>query len=94
VGSEKRFFAATVLGGRLHVDGIPEWGPWEASRLHWWPEDHLDLILLMTGDWKVGTGEELEAALKEPMRVAPTRNIRIHESLEDEARGVWEMDRD
>ncbi len=35
-----RFFLATILGGRLHPNGIPEWGPWEASRLHWWPEDH------------------------------------------------------
>jgi len=24
-----RFFGATVLGGRLHVDGVPEWGPME-----------------------------------------------------------------
>ena len=50
-----RFFAATILGGCLHVDGIPEWGPWEASRLHWGPGDHVDLILPTTGDWKVGT---------------------------------------
>ena len=28
------------------------------------------------------------AAIEEPMRVAPTRNIWIHESLEDEARRV------
>jgi hypothetical protein len=83
VGSEKRFFAATVLGGRLHVAGIPEWGPWEASRLHWWPEDHLDL-LTTTRERKVRTTEELEAAVKEPMTVAPTRNVWIHESLEDE----------
>ncbi len=37
--------SATILGGRMHPDSVPEWGPWEASRLHWWPEDHLDLIL-------------------------------------------------
>jgi hypothetical protein len=24
-----RFFPATILGGRLHGDGIPESGPWE-----------------------------------------------------------------
>ena len=29
----------------------------------------MDLILPTTGDWKVGTLEELEAAIKEPMRV-------------------------
>jgi hypothetical protein len=37
MGPSDRFFSATILGGRLHPDGIPEWGPWEASRLHWWP---------------------------------------------------------
>jgi hypothetical protein len=40
-----RFFSATVLDGRLHVDGIQDRGPWEASRLHRWPEDHLDPVI-------------------------------------------------
>jgi hypothetical protein len=81
------------MNGRLYPNGIPEWGPWEASRLHWWPEDHLDLILSTTGERKVRTVEELEAAIKEPMTVAPTRNVWIHESLEDEARRVCEAGR-
>jgi hypothetical protein len=89
-----RFFLATVLGGRLHPNGIPEWGPWEGSRLHWWPEDRLELILTTTRERKVRTAEELEAAIKEPMTVAPTRDIWIHESLEDEARRLWEMSAD
>jgi hypothetical protein len=84
------FFLATILGGRLHPNGVPEWGPWEGSRLHWWPEDHLDKILSTTGARKVRTTEELEAAIKEPMGVAPTRNVWIHESLEDEARRLRE----
>jgi hypothetical protein len=41
----------------------------------------------------IRTREELEAAIKEPMRVAPIRNVWIHESLEDEARRLWERDR-
>jgi hypothetical protein len=85
-----RFFSATVLGRRLHVDGVPEWDAWEASGLHWWPEEHVDLILPTTGDWKVRTAEELEAAMKEPMTVVPTRDVWIHESLKDEARRLWE----
>ena len=88
-GASDRFFLATVMGGRLHLDGIPDWGPWEASRLHWWPEDHLDLVLTTTRERKVRTPEELEAAIQEPMNVAPTRNVWIHESLEDEARRLW-----
>jgi hypothetical protein len=64
-----RFFLTPILGGRLQLDGIPEWGPWEASRLHWWPEDHLDLVLTTTAERKVRTTEELEAAIKEPVMV-------------------------
>ena len=43
-----------------------------------------------TRDRKVRTTEELEAAIKETMKVSPTRNIWIHESLEDVARNLWE----
>lgn len=92
-GASSRFFLATILGGRLHSNGIPEWGPWEASRLHWWPEDHLDKILATTMARKVRTVEELEATIAEPMGAAPTRNIWIHEGLEDEARRLWEASR-
>jgi hypothetical protein len=49
----------------------------------------MNLILPTTGDWKVRTLEELEAAIEEPMNVAPTRNVWIHESLEDKARRLW-----
>ncbi len=87
-GASDRYFLATILGGRLHPNGIPEWGPWEASRLHWWPEDHLDLILGTTGERKVRTIEELDAAIREPMTVSPTRNVWIHEGLESEPRRV------
>jgi hypothetical protein len=27
-----RFFHATLLGGFLHVRGIPDWGPWRAIK--------------------------------------------------------------
>ena len=66
-------------------------GLWSSSRLHWWPEDHLDLILGTTRERKVRTREELEAAMKEPMKVAPTRTVWMHESLEDDARRLWEQ---
>ncbi len=87
-----RFFLATILGGRLHPDGIPDWGPGMPRACIGGPEDLLDLILPTTGERKVRTTEELEAAIKEPRGVAPTRNIWIHESLEDEARRLWGTD--
>lgn len=77
-----RFFLVTVLGGRLHPDGVPDWGPWDSSRLHWWPEYHVDLVLTTTRERRVRTTEELEAAKREPMNTAPTWNMWIHESLE------------
>jgi hypothetical protein len=75
-----------MMGGRLHPNGIPHWAPWEALRLHWWPEDHLDPVLTTTRERQIRTAEEIEAAIQEPMRVAPTRNVWIHECLKDEAR--------
>jgi hypothetical protein len=87
--SEDRYFLATVLWGRLHPNGIPQWGPWDSSRLHWWTEDYLTLLR----DRKVRTAEKLEAVMKEPMGVAPTWTVWIHKSLEDEARRLWEMGR-
>jgi hypothetical protein len=93
LGPPDRFFSATILGGRLYVRDIPDRGPWEPSCLHWWPEDHVGLVLTTTRDRKVRTAEELEAAIEEPVKVSPTRNVWIHESLEDEAPRLWEMDR-
>ena len=86
-----RFFPATIMGGRLHVDGAPEGRPWDSSRLDWRPEASLDLILAK-GEYgqKVCTLEQLEAAIKAPMRVGPTRRVWIHDSLEDNARRLWE----
>ncbi len=83
-----RFFPATVMGGRLHVSTGE--GPWDSSRLDWWREDELDLILSKGYGEKIRTLEELEAVLKAPTGVAPTRSVWIHESLEGGARRMWE----
>lgn len=86
-----RFFAATILGVHLHVRGIPDWGPWDPSRLEWRNKEFVDMILSeITGDRKVRTRDELDAAMKEP-GTSPTRYLWIHESLVDEARRLWEQ---
>lgn len=79
------------MRGRLHVTGTTEGRPWDSSRLDWWPEDELDLILAK-GEYgeKVHTLEELEATLKTPMKVAPTRRVWIHENLVEDAHRFWE----
>jgi hypothetical protein len=79
---EDRYFLCMILGGRLLPKGIPQWGPWNSSRLHWWTEDHLTLLR----DRKAGTAEELVAVTKEPRGVAPAQTVWIHKGLEDEAR--------
>jgi hypothetical protein len=86
-----RYFPATILGGRLHVRGIPDRGPWNPTKLEWADEAFVDILLsTRQADRKVQTREELEAVMKEPKR-APTREVWVHESLVDDARRLWEQ---
>ena len=92
MASSDRYFPATILGGYLHVRGIPDWGPWNPSRLEWADEEFVDMLLSKyTGDRKARTRQELEAIMKEPRNVALTREVWMHESLVDEARRLWEQ---
>ena len=59
VTSSGRFFPATILGGHLHVRGIPDWGPWNPSRLEWADEAFVDMLLSKDqADRKARTREE------------------------------------
>jgi hypothetical protein len=44
-----------------------------------------------TGDRKVRTPGELQAAMAEPRGPAPSRTLWLHVSLLEEARRLWEM---
>jgi hypothetical protein len=91
VTSSDRYFPATILGGHLHVRGIPDWGPWNPSRLEWADEAFVDMLLSKDqADRKARTREELEAVMTEPKR-APSREVWMHESLVDDARWLWEQ---
>ncbi len=86
-----RFFAATVLRGCLHVDGVPERGPWDSSRLDRFTEYEIAPGLVMAARDRIAhTLTELIETLGAPTGHAPMRRIWIHESLEDGARRVWE----
>jgi hypothetical protein len=86
-----RFFAATIIAGRLHVRGIPPWGPWDAARLEYRSEKEIDMVLNETiGDRKVRTVEELDAVLKAPPVSTFSPTVWVQEGLEDEAQRVWE----
>jgi hypothetical protein len=76
-----RFFHTTLLGGFLHIRGILVWGPWRADTIEYAQESFVDAILRPeTGDRKVRTSEELQAALAEPRGPAPSRTIWLHAS--------------
>ena len=56
-----------IVGGRLHVRGIPDWGPWNPSRLEWDVETFVDILLsTRQAGRKIWTREKLEAVMKEP----------------------------
>ena len=72
--------------------GSPDWGPWNPSRLEWGDEEFVDMLLSKDPvHRKARTREELEVIMKEPRNVAPTREVWMHESLQDEARRLWEQ---
>ncbi len=85
------FIAATILAGRLHVRGIPPWGPWDKARLEYRVEREIEATLDdARGDRKIRTAEELSAVMKTHANSTLSPVIWIHESLEDEVRRVWE----
>ena len=87
-----RFFPTTLLGGFLHVRGIPDWGPWNDGGIEYTHESFVDAILRTgTGDRMVRTPEELQAALAEPRSSAPSRTLWLHASLLEEARRLREI---
>ena len=79
------------MGGHLHVRGLPDRGQWDPARLEWEPEEYVDMLVATDPIYrKARTREELEAVMKEPRNVAPTREVWMHESLVDEARRLRE----
>lgn len=90
MASRNRFFGAAVHAGRLHIRGIPAWGPWDPARLEWATEAEIDPSLVeAAGERKIRTREELATILREAKDEAPTRFVWIHESLADDVRALW-----
>jgi len=75
VVSSDRYFPATILGGHLHVPGIPDRGPWDPARLEWDDETLVDMHLSKDpGQRKSRTREELEVVMKESKRALVERS--------------------
>jgi len=92
MASSDRYFPATILGGRLHVRGLPDWGSWNRAKLEWADEKYVGMFVGVDPIYRIArTREELEAVMREPRSVSPTREVWMHESLQDEARRLWEQ---
>lgn len=89
-----RYFSATVMGGKLYVQGIGERGPWDSQRLMHWPEQAVDQILQpLAGERKVRTAGELQEAILASTRGLPNIKVWIHEAIESVAREMWASSR-
>lgn len=86
-----RYFSATVMGGQLYVQGVPERGPWDVKRLSWWSEGQVESVFQpLAGDRKVETLKSLEEAIRSSAHGLPTIKVWIHEGLQNAARSLWE----
>lgn len=86
-----RFFAATMVGGKIYVEGVSERGPWDAQRLIFQEEAVADRVLVPgTGDRKVYTSQSLEEAVRESEKRQLALRVWIHEALAEVAHLIWE----
>jgi hypothetical protein len=88
-----RFFAVTLFGNYFHVWGVPAWGPWNDSRLHFREERALDLSLKLPAgaqEHKIRTRADFDAAIEEAQRLSAPRTLWIPERLIGDVRTLWE----
>ena len=81
----------TLLGDCIHVEGIPAWGPWDDTRLHFRDEASLELTLTPAAiESKIMSHTDLEAAIADSWQSGRTRTIWVDERLVDNVRTLWE----
>jgi hypothetical protein len=79
------------MGGRLYVQGIPEGGPWDASRLVRWDSSQVDKgYHPLAGDRKVESAKELLEVLHVSERGLPAIKVWIRKDLGASTRRAWE----
>jgi hypothetical protein len=87
-----RYFAASVLHGRLYLQGMLDRDRWDSARLVYLNEEAVAAVSTpQVGDRKVETETDLESVLRESME-SPTlfAKVWLREGLEDIARRHWE----
>lgn len=89
-----RFFPATMLGGKIYIEGISGRGHWDAQRLFFHEEAVADRMLVPgTGDRKAYTSQALDEAMRESKDRQSGFRIWIHEALAEVAHAIWEGQR-
>jgi hypothetical protein len=88
----RRYFAASVLHGRLYLQGMLDRDGWDLARLVYVNEETVGAMCTpQIGDRTVETETDLEAVLRESAE-SPTlfAKVWLREGLEDIARRHWE----
>lgn len=89
----ERYFSATVLGGRLYIQGVSDNGPWD-PRITFHPEQVADeLTRVYPKDRKICSVEELWEATQTSRVEFGAHTVWIPESLLDAAQRVWKETR-
>jgi hypothetical protein len=78
------FFGVIFLAGRIHVRGIPVWGPWNRAKMQFSDESAVD-----PKRPTIRTHSELLAALKESSTKGTTTTAWIHRRLEAVVHRLW-----
>lgn len=85
------FFGATAHASVLHVDGIPDRGPWDAGRCILLDEAVVDRILVAGARVrKISTVAELAGAMRESDGSSAAIRLYVRESLNEAVRTIWQ----
>lgn len=85
-----RFFSATAMAGRLHVNDIGEYASWDPARIAYIVEHDLDAILPRMVVAKVRTVAELDDLIVRSQGRPGSISMFVHEDLLGAARERWE----
>ena len=88
----ERFFRATAVAGEMHLIDLPDWEPWEPSRIQYRDETEVEWLVRAGGDKRrvIRTVAQLDAAIEES-KPAQSIYLYVHECLLDEARDRRKM---
>jgi len=89
-----RYLAATIMDGKVYVQGLPAYGEWDERRVVWWPEEAVKIVVQpLAGDRMIHTEGELQEMMQVLPAIAPATRAWLHGDLEQVVRRIWEEQR-